>query len=79
MIERTGMDSRMRKLAGSALSPGTIGLMATRYDVPGHAGTVMLLVEEGDLVEPFLRERAGPAGDQRGAPARRECSATPRR
>jgi hypothetical protein len=30
MIERTGIDSRMRKFFGSALSPGTIGLMATR-------------------------------------------------
>ena len=30
MIERTGIDSRMRKFAGSPLSPGTIGLMAVR-------------------------------------------------
>ena len=30
MIERTGIDSRMRKFAGSPLSPGTIGLIGTR-------------------------------------------------
>src|SRR4029078_3756180 len=30
MIERTGIDSRMRKFAGSALPPGTIGLTGTR-------------------------------------------------
>ena len=30
MIERTGIDSRILKFFGSPLSPGTIGLMATR-------------------------------------------------
>src|SRR5690348_13789777 len=32
-IERTGIDSRSRKLPSSGLPPGTIGLMATRYEV----------------------------------------------
>ena len=30
MIERTGIDSRMRKFFGSPLSPGIIGLIGTR-------------------------------------------------
>ncbi len=42
MIERTGIDSRMRKFAGSALPPGTIGLIARAIGELRHAGPVML-------------------------------------
>src|SRR3982074_205857 len=34
MIERTGIDSRSLKFFSSVRSPGTIGLRATRYEVP---------------------------------------------
>ena len=34
MIERTGIDSRSRKVLPSSFEPGTIGFTGTRYEVP---------------------------------------------
>src|SRR6059058_3900476 len=42
MMERTGIDSKILKFAGSALPPGTIGLIASRLGKLRHAGAVML-------------------------------------
>ena len=75
MIERTGIDSRSRKFFSIRLVARNHRLDRDAIGRTAHARAVMHLVTQPDTGEPLGRHRAGPAGDQAAAPARRGCSA----
>ena len=62
MIERTGIDSRSLKFFSSVRSPGTIGLMATRYEVPPIPGPSCTLSRSQMRVSHFDDTEPGQPG-----------------
>src|SRR3979409_236075 len=70
IMDRTGIDSRSLKFFSSVRSPGTIGLMATRYEVPPMPGPSCTLSRSQMRVSHFDEtERGQPSMDEPPRPA----------